>query len=615
MPLGIEYRIGVDGSSGMSALSSLESKMKQVGNTAKSELAQKLKTVFTVTAIEEAVRRTADWAQQIEQTSKQLGISAEALQALQVIAAKTGLPTDAITGMFENIAKAREEALAGNKDLIVSFQNLGVSLKELQTTTKSQLFSDVMKGIPDNVQNSQNYIRQSAADVTGNTPENYINAVKGQTDGKGFNNYIDEEKKNGSVQSEQTISELSASWSEFLQTLKQDWAQLSPAIIFVVGLLNTLGRALGGLVDVVVAVFRMVKGLATLDFNKFKIGLSSLGSLFMNAGFGILKIVTSFTDLLAKGLLGAAWKINQALGALHIVSKSTVAESKQKYDDLSAPGGGATGMLQELQDKTNAAYQDNLGVGNDLATHGEALGNTAALLGTGGSAAIAKGVTKGLIEGAVVIEKVSPALADKLVNGAIKTEKYSSYKGNVIKQGTENLVTKTLQPIVENKYLSKRAAVSTRMSKWLDNNGNGDIFKSTRYLRRGEKAFVSSRDADIAKWSSRISSFSMFASLAASIATAGKAVNKGVVGGNRPMEATPILPRNGFFQDIGGSKPSMLSMGGTFGSGFQSRVILLNEKMVGYLAQITKYMSYNQVIVPNANNNQPSPNNQPSGGM
>ena len=173
MPLGIEYRIGVDGSSGMSALSSLESKMKQVGNTAKSELAQKLKTVFTVTAIEEAVRRTADWAQQIEQTSKQLGISAEALQALQVIAAKTGLPTDAITGMFENIAKAREEALAGNKDLIVSFQNLGVSLKELQTTTKSQLFSDVMKGIPDNVQNSQNYIRQSAADVTGNTPENY----------------------------------------------------------------------------------------------------------------------------------------------------------------------------------------------------------------------------------------------------------------------------------------------------------------------------------------------------------------------------------------------------------------------------------------------------------
>jgi hypothetical protein len=55
-------------------------------------------------------------------------------------------------------------------------------------------------------------------------------------------------------------------------------------------------------------------------------------------------------------------------------------------------------------------------------------------------------------------------------------------------------------------------------------------------------------------------------------------------------------------------------MGGVFGAG-QSRMIKLNEQMVDYLAQITRYMSYNPNNPLTGTSNPNNPNTTPAGGM
>src|SRR5690242_9998151 len=121
MPLGVNFTINADGSKAVANINAVQGAMDGLANTVKGELAQKLKLIFSAAAIEEAARRTGEWAQKLDQTSRSLGISAEALQTLQLIAAKANAPEDAIIGMFENIDKARQEALKGNADLQASF--------------------------------------------------------------------------------------------------------------------------------------------------------------------------------------------------------------------------------------------------------------------------------------------------------------------------------------------------------------------------------------------------------------------------------------------------------------------------------------------------------------
>lgn len=137
---GPTYVLGVDTSQGMAALAQIQNKMKSVGDTARSELAQKLKTVFSVVAIEEAVRRTGEWALQLQNTAKQLGINSEALQALQLIARNTGAPEEAIVGMFENVSKSAQGAMDFNQELITSFLQLKITLEDIRNSTREELF-------------------------------------------------------------------------------------------------------------------------------------------------------------------------------------------------------------------------------------------------------------------------------------------------------------------------------------------------------------------------------------------------------------------------------------------------------------------------------------------
>ena len=169
-----EFSIGRDGSHTMFVLAQVQNKIKGI---ATNELTHKLTSVFGVNAVEEMLNQTACWAQQMVQTSKELDISIEALQALQIISKNIGLPVNVVTNMFANVVNTRNQALQGNVEFITSFQNLEITLDNLQTYTNTELFEKVLNNISNNIQTTSILIRQSIRLITGSTPENYINAI------------------------------------------------------------------------------------------------------------------------------------------------------------------------------------------------------------------------------------------------------------------------------------------------------------------------------------------------------------------------------------------------------------------------------------------------------
>ena len=206
--------------------------------------------------------------QKLDQTSRSLGISAEALQTLQLIAAKANAPEDAIIGMFENIDKARQEALKGNVELQASFQRLGVSLGDLQNMTKSDLFGAVVANIPANIQKAPNMARQDVQAITG-TPENIVNQIVAQTAaGGGFNNTMNQAKEEGTIVNESDINTLSATYKNVVYDLKQLGTELKPLAAFLLGILDTLINALGGILNIIKGGVDVVLGIIRGDWDK-----------------------------------------------------------------------------------------------------------------------------------------------------------------------------------------------------------------------------------------------------------------------------------------------------------------------------------------------------------
>lgn len=681
MPLSIDWKVGVDGSQGISALTQLQAKMKDVGNTARSELSQKLKTVFEVAAIEEAVRRTAQWAQEIQQTSKQLGVSAEALQTLQTIANKTGLPQDAVTGMFENITRARDQALAGNTDLIISFQNLGVSIRDLQTLTKSELFGKFLKGLPaGNIQNAAMYLRQSVAQTTGNTPENYINEVTNQTK-RDFVGYMKAQEESGAVLSEGTISQLSATWTDILQQFREMGNTLKPAAGFLLGIVDTFVTALSGIAQALKNGKDILVGILTGNIGKVKSGGMDLKGLGDNATYGVAKAFTSLTDMISRGAWGV---ISTGMGISgHLPGKTgKTFRDVHNYinDELLDPdknkNNSITSYIQRAQDIDNKKF----GYSANTIRRGEAMGVAASILGPGGITKILTGgkFAAGAIASpfktfrqlragsaaaeeslgfAPVMDSLKPPvlspemLAKQKMAGDWMVKREAELRkvmgldqpassGDWIKIVAERTQADLARRGISMNKVTNASGVSSNVYTWTktgkqltDEEKSSAMNASIKFTHDERNRLATealkrpymelqlqnqlkseyqkmNAGAPAATMSARVKeneqAFGKLFDKYFNPKTVGIASGAGIyssmflgaangtnISGNNSNDIRPIVPNVGYFQGVGqGSGTAMLKFGGTFGSGFQSRLIQLNESMLAELSKISAYMSF-----------------------
>ena len=95
---------------------------------------------FGVVGMEEMVRRTMAFGDELVTASRRLGVTIEQLQVLRQMAKENGTELSAMASAFEKIDIARSKALGGEKKTSAAFRALGIGDSMLRTQTAAQLF-------------------------------------------------------------------------------------------------------------------------------------------------------------------------------------------------------------------------------------------------------------------------------------------------------------------------------------------------------------------------------------------------------------------------------------------------------------------------------------------
>lgn len=564
----IQFSMGLDNRQYLGALKQSQRETDNVSKKMQEAFGTKLKQLLTFTAVEEGVRRTAEWAAELNRASKALGVTAEQLQTLQHIGSKTGTGESAMISLFENIQKSRDEALKGNMDLINSFQKLGVSIGDLAKLDTGKLFSKVMTGIPEDIGNSNDQYMRTAANMVTGTPENVLATAKYGMGGK----TLDENTAglSGDIASEETVQQLATVWSEIITSLKEAGVQLAPLAGFILVFVKILVEALGGVAEVVGGLFNFIKGVLTADTETIKSAVKSIGGIFLNMMFGVGKLVFDLLTAAANLVGGWVSKI-PGMGKAGAGIKSFAAAAASSYQE-------GVGQWNEM-----------LGIGAGTQKRGGAVGETLGLVGTMGTSRVGKLGSSLAESGASTLEslgmgKLGAKLRDvgKKITDATEIDTIPS----LTKEGRGRF--KKHYEEAREKTLGEEGVTSSE----------GKFFKGGKELTAeqadalemtiGNRA-LKSADADTALQKM----FGKTREIAGGVGvgTLGLAglseYDKLKKAGLTPKPGKPILPMGGSLfnvpNDSGGGP--MLKFGGVFGIS-QMKVIKLNEQMVNLLTMI-----------------------------
>ena len=189
----LRFRIEGDNSNALRSMSDVQRASSKLGGDLQKNIGDKLSSVFSVAAIEEMVRRTGEWALELQQTAHGLGMTGEALQSLRVMAERAGVPTEKLFSFYSKLEAAASKAANGNAKLRQSFTALGVDINKLKGEgryTSAQLFSQTLAGSKNEkggsaiqeIYGTKNafQIKMLASESKGQTPEQYQEAHKSQ---------------------------------------------------------------------------------------------------------------------------------------------------------------------------------------------------------------------------------------------------------------------------------------------------------------------------------------------------------------------------------------------------------------------------------------------------
>ena len=252
MPSSIKFRAEWDNSQTLRWETQTKNSVKSVQDSIKSYLGGKLTQVFSVSAIEETVRRTGEWADELKRSAQELNINTEEMQALQLVAKRAHVDIGAVTGYYKRMADAAKEALNGNVMLRSSLRNLGIEGKALQTSTGAQMFNMMTK----KVGNQPGAFSADLQRVFGEEQLPNLGAMMGAMGGKTPQEYAGANK--GQIVTNKDIEELDALWHETLDALKRAGVKLIWIPKLILEMVAGFSRAANG---VITLVEMLTKGL------------------------------------------------------------------------------------------------------------------------------------------------------------------------------------------------------------------------------------------------------------------------------------------------------------------------------------------------------------------
>lgn len=143
--------LGLDGSryeAGMRKMEALTGKAaKNMGDSFKHHLAGAFVGAIGVAAIEETIRRSAEYASGLKDLAEQNNLTTDEVQKLTRAASESGIEFEALAKSLNQVAENRKNAADGNEKLINLFEQYGVTIQDIMDPQKrtNELIDEMAK--------------------------------------------------------------------------------------------------------------------------------------------------------------------------------------------------------------------------------------------------------------------------------------------------------------------------------------------------------------------------------------------------------------------------------------------------------------------------------------
>ena len=499
-----------------------------LGSDLQRNIGDKLKGVFTVSVIEEVVRRTGEWAASLSKTALELGMNTTELQALQLAARRAGVEQDKIFSFYNKIEAAAAKATKSQKAFNESFGKLGISRHDLvgpRALNTNELGAKVM---------AARGPESAFANIVGSRNLLQFQALQRVMGGKNPGEYAKENESQ--IVAPGQVSAMGTAWGHIIDDMTSIGNKLKPAVAILLNMVDGVLKMVNGLAGTVHRLFSFKN-----SFDEKVITLGATG-----------RSVANFIPNTVSGI-GSIFGIK---GNSHWFNKNWMQTGKEAYGSA-------------LSDE---AYREAEGAGEGLSTIASfGLGPAARAAGMGGEA-----IGGGLSAAGRLVGKegLGAGLGQEGLFGTsarfLTKKAYAGYA----RMGGYNKFINEMGFYHDAKGIIRNKGTGLPMSA---------ADKDALFQLITQKGILSPSLA-----SQALRGLPMAGALASAGGVGTSDVNNNGMFPDTGRAAAPNRSNLSFGMGGGGSNAgsSNLSVGGTFGVDIQSKIMALDEKMVNLLEQL-----------------------------
>lgn len=351
----LKVKVGGDTSGWELAAARVRGEARQMASALASNIGGRMAGLFTVGAIEQTIRKTAEYAGQLTDMSARTGVAVETLQRLDRAARENGTSLDALVGLWERVGSAREDALKDKKGSAAkAFGALGVS----QGTLSSGSPDEIVRKIAEAFQNSANVeqLISPLRDIGGRGAGQMIALFRAGLDQQ----YQDMQVMTGAQAD--LLDELDDRWSTLGQRIS---VGVTPAVIWLIKVFGWLQDQFEQTVEGFASMFRYLKSIVGNGKNDPIGDAKGAWDAFTK---GVHEASSEIDDRNEAEDVARAERVKNRLNfgkfdARGVETQKAVADkftmAEMKLDDLSKAGlfagGAGSGMMDNMPQKQLAA--------------------------------------------------------------------------------------------------------------------------------------------------------------------------------------------------------------------------------------------------------------------
>jgi hypothetical protein len=236
------FKAGLDSARGQAA-----SAGKLIGSSLGHHVMGTIGGVASVGALEEVVKHTIKYGEEVSILSQRLGLSTDAVQAWDYALKLNGTSLEAQAKTFEKLAISRKKAMEGDEKQIASFRALGVTIDDL----KNKRLEDIALQIAEAFQSGDpQKLIADLREVGGRGAGEMVAAFR-----DGLADLVKEAKDAGVVMSEEVVNGLREAAEKSKVVWMEIVAGIAPAVNFLAKLIQGLWRGLESAATKTVGLF------------------------------------------------------------------------------------------------------------------------------------------------------------------------------------------------------------------------------------------------------------------------------------------------------------------------------------------------------------------------